>query len=411
LNKDAWIKSVHFTDSLNGWIGGIIHTPPKFFGYLASSTDGGLTWKEKTIDFQFETIDNVLFFCRDTGWIIGTYKNKGILLKTTNTGSSWDVVFEDSSFYDMNMVLFPSRKTGYLSFLGRKYLFAKSSDYGGTWNLLPTDLYYSDMYFLNEDTGWIAGGFGGYTEGMISKTENGGKTWDQKMPRDINYTRLPVLYTIFFVDKNNGWVGGDSCTIAATHDEGNNWHIQHKSQISDGDGISRMHFFNKSVGWAISTYGSTYYTTDGGDHWTVNKLGSNIQLISIYFSDPRHGWIVGVDGTLFRTTDNGGHPLAVQQISRKVKSESLAMEAIAAAPGNTIGLKYTIDFPGRISLTLYDFSGKRVAATVNRWQDKGSHRIFFNALQGAYLVHLSVRQGNETDCLSKKIVWAGMDKR
>jgi photosystem II stability/assembly factor-like uncharacterized protein len=406
LNKDAWIKSVHFTDSLNGWIGGMIYTPPKIIGYLASSTDGGLTWRERVTDFQIHSINGVYFQSRDTGWTIGSYPEKGILIKTTDCGTTWKSLFEDSSFYGIQSFVFTKSKTCYLSFNGQ-YLIAKSTDYGETWNLLPSDLRYCDMHFLNEDTGWIAGGFGGATEGMISKTEDGGKTWDQKMPRDINYTRLPVLYTIFFIDKNNGWVGGDSCTIAATHDGGDNWHIQHKSQISDEDGISKMHFFNKSVGWAISYHGNVYYTIDGGEHWTVNNLGSNIQLSSIYFSDPRHGWIVGVDGTLFRTTDNGGHPLAVQQISRKIKSERLSMETIAAAPGNSIGLKYTIDFSGRTSLSLYDFSGKKVAATVNKWQDKGSHRIFFNTPPGAYLVRLSVQRGNEANCLSKKIVWAG----
>ncbi len=40
-------------------------------------------------------------------------------------------------------------------------------------NLLqPTEHVIQNMYFVNRDTGWVAGG-----EGIIFKTTDGGKTW------------------------------------------------------------------------------------------------------------------------------------------------------------------------------------------------------------------------------------------
>lgn len=58
---------------------------------------------------------------------------------------------------------------------------------------------YSDLYFVNDQEGWIIG-----DKGQLFKTTNGGISWTlQSLNSDVN------LKSIFFTSSQNGWIAGD----------------------------------------------------------------------------------------------------------------------------------------------------------------------------------------------------------
>jgi len=108
---------------------------------------------------------NNFYVKSQTGFIMGS---NGLLLKTTNGGSSWD-----------------SMPTGTTKIL---------------W----------ESYFINNQTGWIAGG--DYDEtGMVIKTTDQGETWVQQFSTNSNW-----MTNIWFINSQTGFAVGSSRKVIRT---------------------------------------------------------------------------------------------------------------------------------------------------------------------------------------------------
>ena len=97
---------------------------------------------------------------------------------------------------------------------------------------------------------------------------------------DWHQTNTPtqsLLTTIFFIDEQEGWVGGHDTLILHTTDGGENWQIQYEDPITGGDipkPILDIVFTDKNNGYAIGAYGLMLSTNDGGKNWdTVDTTG------------------------------------------------------------------------------------------------------------------------------------------
>ncbi|MFA6599212.1 MAG: YCF48-related protein [Ignavibacteriaceae bacterium] len=175
----------------------------------------------------------------------------------------------------------------------------KSTDGGSTWAKLPapknpdvvgeTTNPLKSISFINENTGWIVGGY------SIFKTVDGGNTW-QVQRLGINR----YMNTIFFVDENNGYVAGDNGELYKTTDGGTNWI---KQSLGTGIGaINSIYFLNATTGW-ISGEFYIARTTDGST-WT--KCGTFYgKHYNIHFVDANNGFSVGQYGTCFKSIDGG----------------------------------------------------------------------------------------------------------
>ena len=205
------------------------------------------------------------------------------------------------------------------------------------------DLFLTDVFFLNVDTGWVVGyeGFGEY--GLIMNTTDGGANWTTQDSSDTQFMAVEFtdrdhgwavgyrssdyygaifhtsdggqswffkdscekdLNDIFFLNADTGYVvgGGRSrTTILRTTDAGENWN----SLDAYGGHMYTVCFINSLVGWAAGERGAVLKTVDGGNNWNTTYMDVGFaNITSIHFIDQDNGWMVGGDH-IFKTTDGG----------------------------------------------------------------------------------------------------------
>ncbi|RKY97823.1 MAG: hypothetical protein DRQ13_04195 [Ignavibacteriae bacterium] len=160
------------------------------------------------------------------------------------------------------------------------------------------------------------------------------------------------LFTINFVDENNGFASGGNKCLLKTTDGGNNWIVLQQGGSSDEygtmfirdlqtgwialNGWSPVHssilkttdggiswtiqlsiyghivvsifFIDDQIGWAACTEGVIYNTINGGDTWNLQyQLSTSEWLFDVFFVDQNNGWVVGNLGNKILKTTNGGN--------------------------------------------------------------------------------------------------------
>ncbi|HMR40448.1 MAG TPA: T9SS type A sorting domain-containing protein [Ignavibacteria bacterium] len=121
------------------------------------------------------------------------------------------------------------------------------------------------------------------------------------------------LRNVFFINNNTGWISGDSGFIARTDNGGENWTVQ-PTNLSEQ--IQDFFFVNDRLGWAlaweVSPDSSEYYgtkilkTTNGGINWTVTMYSEpNIFMNAVYFIDSVKGFLAGSPLTIVYTLNSG----------------------------------------------------------------------------------------------------------
>jgi photosystem II stability/assembly factor-like uncharacterized protein len=209
----------------------------------------------------------------------------------------------------------------------------KTTDGGESWSesaiqapgmQIPT---LNSIHFVNSDVGWVVGADSA-RGGVLLKTVDGGQSWTAlRMPQK----QVPT--SVFFIDADNGWIGGASpppddeegtggpSVILATTDGGRTWNDQIHLSVSVYD----IFFLDKMNGWASGSKGTIYHTNDAGLTWNSQRtdieMGDSIvvpgsegakqfRILSIQFTDPEHGFAAAAaeeeDTGRMLGTQNGG---------------------------------------------------------------------------------------------------------
>ncbi|MBA3649232.1 MAG: T9SS type A sorting domain-containing protein [Chitinophagales bacterium] len=140
-------------------------------------------------------------------------------------------------------------------------------------------------YFIGKNYGFVVGRYwnGSQPTGMILKTIDGGANWN------ISYTdTMPELRTVFFLNNNIGFIGGDNGKVYRTTDGGNNWQLLNSNTTSM---ITKIYFLDSNIGFITAGH-EVFKTTDEGNNWTLQFSSSSI-FTSITFIDYQSGFIVG----------------------------------------------------------------------------------------------------------------------
>ena len=219
--------------------------------------------------------------------------------------------------YPLNDVYFINSSNGIA--VGAMGLILHTSDGGRTWTRQKklTDSNLSEVFFVDENEGWIAGGRirsaetnesmshderGG--DGIILHTEDGGATWEIQFAKRGTY-----LFGIFFIDNKNGWAVGEGGLLIHTSDGGNLWSLLPTTGTIKW--LNSVYFFDKLNGLIVGESETVLLTKDGGTTWEKINAEADRKFYDFrsFYRDitfkGNKGWIVGQNGTILATRDKG----------------------------------------------------------------------------------------------------------
>ena len=197
LTSKENLSKVYFVDDKNGWLAGNVSVG-QFDNLLAKSiyntNNGGKTWQKVTVPFPKDAyIQDLFFINKSVGWIqLQTDaecweggKMQSWILKTMDGGKTWHSIFnqEDKSHY--KKIIFVSETEGWMigtksptGCVYEKGLLYKTKDGGKTWNNLADRVvnqtkqkWFSDILVENSQKIIVS------TASEFFRTEDGGKTW------------------------------------------------------------------------------------------------------------------------------------------------------------------------------------------------------------------------------------------
>lgn len=161
-----------------------------------------------------------------------------------------------------------------------------------------------DVYFLNEQTGWIGG-----SGGTLLVTGDGGKIWTKSKTLNNNTIRQ-----VYFTDEKNGWLlcerdvfalGKESPSyLLKTFDGGENWERVEFSG-NQRKRITKIFFNRNGSGSAIGENGAFFSMSDDAGIWKQQPSPVRYLLSDGIFKGDWNGVLVGAGGTIFFTEDAG----------------------------------------------------------------------------------------------------------
>ena len=282
----AWLHSVYFLDSENGWIAGSN-------GTLLTTQDGGLTWVKADIK-KGDTLRDVYFSDSQNGWILcerSVYASGNstvsYLLATVNGGKNWRTVELPEGKERLVRLLFPKPGTAFA--VGEGGILLRMQDDRNVWSAVPLPVRYLilDGVFSDPANGLLVGG-----GGTVLRTTDGGTTWieAQSLLREMR-TKLNAVH---FNDLMTGWVAGDGGKIYVTRDGGRLWKEQFSSVVAN---LRDIGFVDSKYGFAVGDSGTILRTSNGGVNWNAEGRVTRHSIERIAFAGNR-GFAVGYGGTV-----------------------------------------------------------------------------------------------------------------
>lgn len=159
--------------------------------------------------------------------------------------------------------------------------------------ILSTGTTLNSIDFVTPLTGYVCG-----FNGLILKTEDGGKTW-QKSTFDSGVN----FFSVRFITPFKGFITGDNGTIIYTEDGGKNWNFL---KTYSKESVFDIYFLSdKQTGFMAGSHGTIMKSINGGKSWYQVNTPTKELLYSIGFRDDRNGFAVGWNGTMLKTTNAG----------------------------------------------------------------------------------------------------------
>lgn len=376
------LTAMSFTDDNNGWIvcDGLYSEGDS--ARILHTNDGGLSWNtQKT--FPTSTLSDIFFIDQNNGFATGYVWEDdpnicygcwlySILLKTNNGGITWSQLDYDS----LNV---PQR-----------------------------------IYFVDASNGWMMRGTcGNGCGGDFNKTTDGGTSWIQK--------GVGHFYDIQFTDFNNAVAVGiarnmDAASplddpmgkITKTTNGGNTWETQFI--VDDFPIWFRSVFCVTEDTYVIVAHVNGggdvlyfYWTTDGGTTWFPRPTDIEQHVNRVFFADTFTGWAVGENGVILHTT-NGGVSFVEEQELAEIPTEFLLSQNYPNPFNPSTKVKYSIPPVGTqravsVQINVFDILGNEIETLVNEEKPAGTYEITWYAEQlpsGVYFYQLKAGEFVQT---------------
>lgn len=303
-------------------------------GLIAKTTNSGATWA-KLISNTTNGLNDIEIISESEYWISG---DNGQLLHTSSGGISWviDALPTYASVYgcaNFNGTIITAGEFGFLAakkgndawqivnsgihkninWLGMNQsgkgiavgdygFMSRTSDHGATWiefsNGVTGDSFYG-CQMNSSGKSWVVGDLG-----VLLYSSNAGNTWQQQTTNTFN-----TLFSVTFIDDDNGWAVGFGGVIIHTTNGGTSW-MKQQSTVSNS--LYGVQFTSVEEGWISGENGLLLHSTNGGGSWSTVSSGITNSLFTIYFGSKAVGFAVGSKGAMLRTTDAGASWINVQ---------------------------------------------------------------------------------------------------
>ena len=224
------------------------------------TADGGQRWSRATLPpGQGQGyLRNIIFASDGTGWGVGhDYDESESLLWCSSDLRAWTAQSHPiPKGARLSAIAFPTAMAGYaVGYIRRespKPFMLKTVDGGDTWTEVAPPLTEGtpiDIFFLDEQTGWVVGASG--DDGLVLKTTDGGASWEVTR---VHYSPL-YFKQVFFLDSLRGLALGSIETddkyysaIWETQDGGATWSEWYKTEQS----ITCLNVYGNTLWMAVT---------------------------------------------------------------------------------------------------------------------------------------------------------------
>jgi photosystem II stability/assembly factor-like uncharacterized protein len=254
-------------------------------------------WDVFTIPQQggTEEIVDLNFVNENEGWFLVGNAFDYEIHHTTNAAE--EIVLESTGETDLNdgfvgaksKVHFRSASLGYFLPNGgfSEDVLLKTVDGGKTFEPIETPFDQEKaIHLLAGDKIWLAG-IRGATDSVVAVSENGGMDWTTR-PTPLVGTFYPI--DIYFFNDEHGWVTGESGQMMFTHDGGQTWEIARTGTTNE---IKTVRFVDPDHGWGIGSGGLILVTKDGGRNWIRQESGTTMNLYDLEVLSENEVYAVG----------------------------------------------------------------------------------------------------------------------
>ncbi len=248
----------------------------------------GATWENLNLP-AITGVFSAHILSADHIWCLTTGANPKIYA-TNNGGNTWST---NTDINGPDVIRFYNAQYG-VATDGRDVF--QSLNGGQTWNLISSNA------ILNSSTGLTFGAspnviFSGTPSANPTISVDSGRTWTPLTTGLV----AQRSYSVAAASDEEFWVGNDISSIFHTTDAGTGWSETSgppRTQMQD------IHFFSRSVGFAIGNNGMILRTTTGGAEWEDISFGSTRNFLSIHGLQPNDMWI-GANQRIFHSSDMG----------------------------------------------------------------------------------------------------------
>ncbi len=317
------------------------------YGTIFATTDGGSTWVRQ-LDYPLSTINSIS--CFDVNTCIAVGQNRTIL-KTTNGGNNWN---SQTLVGGGSLTRVSCASPGTCVAVGQTNtggIIAASTDGGNNWNTQDTanNNYLYGVSCPSATNCFVVGG-NGVTNGtsIILATNNSGATWLPQTSSSNN-----TLFGITCPDTTTCFATSTK-EVIATNNSGALWTTRYSPNPSLGfqdidclDALTCFIVLGSSEG--ASNVSGGLVTTDGGNNWLPEYMGTDTFLIDIHC---KSGCIaVGIGGTILSNslvvtspTDDGTTG-TVGKLSYALNRATAGQSITFAVSGNNIALSNPLVSP------------------------------------------------------------------
>ncbi|MEO8512604.1 MAG: T9SS type A sorting domain-containing protein [Ignavibacteria bacterium] len=356
---------------------------------ILRSTNNGTNWSPVAAPVLNRTLTSITGFGANTSWICGN----GVIFKSTNSGAVWISQTVTNHFYFG--ISFINQNTGWLC--GSVDSVFHTTNGGINWQAsatgMPAGANYSGIQFIDNLTGYMYGSDSS-SNGFIFKSTDGGFSWSQ------SFTSAVAVICFQMVNPSTGYAGNN--LIYKTTNMGASWSTLSNPLITSLFGLKFP--ADASTGYAVSL-NKILKTTNGGNSWYIftGPVGDYLRSLCFKTGTNDTGFAVGNSGQILFTMNGGGSFTATGNIQTETPSGFSLSQNYPNPFNPSTSIEFTLPEAEKVSLKVFDATGKLVTEIIDHSLEAGTHEINFNASElssGAYFYKLETK--NFTDV--KKMV-------